>query len=127
MKKLSVIIIFFMVLVTTSCISKDEREHYTSFEIDYSNIQLINIEAPEHNRVLSNEQAEYMNLMWENSEWLSGVTKTLCSFRFESNGVIIRYSSEAGVFIDDTNERHIIVSKEQRDYINSFVIGVTSE
>ncbi len=44
-------------------------------------------------------------------------------FQFEVDDVVIRYSSESGVFIDDTNQRHIIVSKEQRDYINSFVIG----
>ena len=101
-----------------------EGEHSILPEGDEHNVQLIYIETPERNHTLSSKQAEYLNSIW-NSEWQPDITKTLCIFQFETNDVIIRYSHESGVFIDDVNQRHIIVSDEQRNYINSSIIEIT--
>lgn len=113
-KTLIFITIISMIFMITSCKSDDNHS-----------IQLICADAPEQNRVLSNEQAEYLNSLWSNSKWKSDIVKTLCCFRFESDDLVIWYSDEYGVFRDDINDRHIIVSDEQRDYINSFILEIT--
>ncbi len=137
MKKISFfIIIVLVVLTTSSCLQMQFSNNSAAIsyynenmsnltENDSNNVQLIYIESPERNRVLSNEHTQYLNAIWHSDEWQPDVTKTLCLFEFKVNGVVLRYSSEGGVFIDDTNQRHIVVTNEQRDYINTSLIGIT--
>ncbi len=137
MKKISFFIIIVLVVLTTpscrqmlssnnSAAISDDNENKTNLtESDSYNVQLIDIAAPERNRILSNEHTQYLNAIWRSDEWQPDVIKTRCSFEFEINGVVLRYSDELGVFNDDTNQMHIVVTKEQRDYINTSVIGIT--
>ena len=123
------------VIIMTSCYNnknndpslnsqENESTNENLIENSTSKMQMTHKDDKKLNKVLSIEQAEYLISVWDKSDWDPDVTKTLCHYRFEFDGLVIRYSPEAGVFIDDTNQKHLIVTKEQRDYINSFVIGV---
>ena len=97
------------IIIMTSC-SNNENNNPSSDEI--------------LNKVLSIEQAEYLLSLWDESDWDPDVTKTACDYRFEFDGQVVRYAPEVGHFIDDTAKRNLTVTKEQRDYINSSIIGV---
>ena len=107
----------------TPIVTEDYRVDYRDIHYSGNNMQLIHIhsDGQETNRFLSKEQADYMNTIWNNSEWYPGATKTFCSYRFETDSTTIRYSPSAGVFNDDTNQRYTRVSDELRDYINAFL------
>jgi len=69
---------------------------------------------------LSAVDTTFITELWEN-EWLYDITKTYCPYEFELDGMIIKYSNEAGLFNDYENERHMILTKEQTQAVNKML------
>ncbi len=69
---------------------------------------------------LSAEDTDFVMDLWD-GEWLVDITKTACDFEFELDGNIIKYSNEAGLFNDYENERHMILTDEQKDAVNKML------
>ena len=69
---------------------------------------------------LSAEDTTFITELWEN-EWLYDITKTYCPYEFELDGMIIKYSNEAGLFNDYENQRHMILTEEQKDAVNKML------
>lgn len=119
MKKLLLIFLILTMLVVTSCTQEITYNDTYSISLGYRYV-----EESKPNQILSNEQAEYLYSIWNNEEWIDDIYKVSCDYEFEANGVVIRYSSEVGAFVDVTNQRSIwCLTNEQRDYINTSIIG----
>ena len=69
---------------------------------------------------LSAEDTTFVTGLWGN-EWLYDITKTYCPYEFELDGMIIKYSNEAGLFNDYENQRHMILTEEQKDAVNKML------
>jgi len=119
------LILMLAILTTTSCASVQQpsgsspvSSSQSTYPTTNQQVQLIN----ESNRVLSTEEVLYLNSVWGNAEWIPGQIKARCDYRFESNGITIGYADDIGIFNDYTNNRCIILSKEQTDYMNTYII-----
>ena len=66
------------------------------------------------------ESAAILKIL-NDSEWKYDVTKTYCPYLFQLSERSIVYSDEAGLFNDKENQRHLIVTEEQRSYIRSLL------
>ena len=69
---------------------------------------------------LSAVDTTFITELWEN-EWLYDIAKTYCPYEFELDGMIIKYSNEAGLFNDYENERHMILTEEQTQAVNKML------
>lgn len=76
----------------------------------------------EHNAVvqLTDEDIEYLLSLWNDAQWEPDITKTMYDYVFEF-GTTIRYSSDYGLFNDVGNQRHFVVSENQRNQINALI------
>ena len=119
MIKLLLIFLILTMLVVTSCTQEITYNDTYSISLGYRHV-----EESKPNQILSNEQAEYLYSIWNNEEWIDDIYKVSCDYEFEANGVVIWYASDVGAFVDVTNQRSIgFLTNEQRDYINTSIIG----
>lgn len=86
----------------------------------YSLITVTQTYPEERTFTLSAEDTDFVKDLWE-GEWLVDITKTACDYEFELDGNIIKYSNEAGLFNDYENQRHMILTKEQKDAVNKML------
>ncbi|MBR3714590.1 MAG: hypothetical protein IKM18_01645 [Clostridia bacterium] len=114
---LSLMLVLCMLLLSfTACDDKDAQ------------IKMTYLDAQDDNgKILSSEHAEYLKSVWEKCDWESGAIKSHCDYCFEFNGRVIKYSTDHGSFNDETKQRCIIVSDEQRAHINSVIIGMQAD
>ena len=116
-KKILLFLLIFSLLVISGCNTEGENDE------SLSNMKLVYRSKPETEITLTNEQASYMVSIWENGEWGNDNLKISCPYYFTFYEQEITYSSEMGVFNDWVNNRFLQISKEERDYINSFIIA----
>ena len=69
---------------------------------------------------LSGEDSDFVKDLWR-GEWEPGIAECICDYEFKLDGMIIKYSNEAGLFNDYENERHMILTKEQTQAINKML------
>ena len=101
---------------------------FTACENKDAEIKMTYLDAQDDDgKILSSEHAEYLKSLWEECDWESGALKSHCDYCFEFNGRVIKYSTDHGSFNDETKQRCIIVSDEQRAHINSVIIGMQTD
>lgn len=67
---------------------------------------------------IAEDRAKFIIGVWENSEWETDITKTEYDYVFYGNGMAVRYSCDAGIFNDVTNNRHLVLSEGMRAEVN---------
>ena len=122
MKKLTKSTLSLMLVLCTLLLS------FTACDDKDAQIKMTCLDAQDDDgKILSSEHAEYLKSLWEECDWESGAIKSHCDYCFEFNGRLIKYSTDHGSFNDETKQRCIIVSDEQRAYINSVIIGMQTD
>ena len=70
---------------------------------------------------ISQEQAEYMITVWNDSSWNDGIKEAVCDYIFRSENIEIQYCYDEGIFNDVLNNRHIILSSHIKKKVNQTI------
>ena len=70
---------------------------------------------------MSQEQAEFIIGVWNDSEWENDITKTAYDFVFRGENIEIRYCYDEGIFNDVINNKHVVLPNEIREQVNKTV------
>lgn len=101
---------------------------FTACENKDAEIKMTYLDAQDDDgKILSSEHSEYLRAVLDNSEWVRGVPKVRCSYQFELDRKIIKYSPDPSILSDEAKERYIVLTEEQQEYINSVIIGMQTD
>ena len=106
-------------VVCSGCSDSSDPATETRYESQYITVQIA--DTPVDEKHLSAEDTDFILSVLNNSEWKFDVTKTLCDYVLVCGDSSVSYSSEAGLFNDTEGKRHLVITKEQRDRINSII------
>ena len=70
---------------------------------------------------ISQEQAEYIIMVWNDSSWDDGVKEAAYNYVFRGDNVEIQYCYDEGIFNDVVNNRHIVLSPNVKKQVNQTV------
>ena len=70
---------------------------------------------------ISQEQAEFMLTVWNESSWVDGTKEAAYVYVFRGENVEIQYCYEEGIFNDTINSRHIVLSSSLRKQVNNTI------
>ena len=87
-----------------------------------SEIQISHKESDMQIKLTAEDTQTILSLL-NDGDWEYDITKTYCDYIFEISNNSINYSSEVGLFQDTVNRRHLILSDEQKNYIDSLLIS----
>ncbi|MBQ9848468.1 MAG: hypothetical protein IJO64_05375 [Clostridia bacterium] len=113
-------ILSFLLAILTACLCGCSFERYET-----SGIRLRKSFSQEDRKditvELSQDDIDYFMALWNGADWEEDVSNTIRDYYFDLDGVSIGYSSESGLFNDGKYNRHLFVSEEERNYINSLI------
>ena len=124
MKKLILFLVLPLVLELVSC---NNVNNHTEFKAD--SILVVSSITYSEKAIESNREIESILSILNNSDWEKHNTKTVYDFDFSFDGTDkkIYYTFNDGLFNDRENNRHLVVSNEQRELINSILESVFDE
>jgi hypothetical protein len=70
---------------------------------------------------ISQEQAKYIIMVWNDSSWDDGVKEAAYNYVFRGDNVEIQYCYDEGIFNDVVNNRHIVLSPNVKKQVNQTV------
>ena len=70
---------------------------------------------------ISQEQAEFIIGVWNNSVWENDITETEYDYVFRGENIEVRYCYGEGIFNDAINNKHVILSEDIREQVNKVV------
>ena len=125
MKKLTaVVLVLVWLLVLCGCNSQensnvsDENNNEASFLTCYT-AQQSSWANPDLQ--ISQEQAEFIIGVWNDSAWENDITKTEYDYVFRGDNIEVRYCYGEGIFNDVINNKHVILSEDIREQVNKVV------
>ena len=80
---------------------------------------------------ISQEQAEFIIDIWNNSVWENGITETEYDYVFHGDNIEVRYCYCEGIFNDVVNNKHVIFShricKQVNKVVDKFIVLPTPD
>ena len=70
---------------------------------------------------ISQEQADFIIGVWNDSAWENDITKTVYDYVFRGDNIEVRYCYDEGIFNDVINNKHVILSEDIREQVNKVV------
>ena len=127
---ITVLLMFAMVFVLASCGGPKNSSPPTIKEIDFTKITKIDkIELTYSSQIrpLTDEQMEYVISLWREGEWKPSQWKISPDYVFKAGDLLLKYDLSNGIFVDSTNDRHLIISDEQIEVLKSYLTTVSAD
>lgn len=70
---------------------------------------------------ISQEQAEFMLTVWNDSSWDDGAKEAVYDYVFRGDRLEIRYCYDEGIFYDTVNSRHVVLSSGLKKQVNNII------
>lgn len=115
-KKSFLIILIFLMIFAVGC-SKKIKYEASYIQVKYYQNRLEY--TCEFN--LSEDDTNYILTILNGDGWEISFTRSACDYYFILPDIELRYISDRGLFDDMSNDRHLIVTEEQRLCINSIL------
>ena len=70
---------------------------------------------------ISQEQAEFILMVWNDSSWDNGIKEASCNYVFRGDNIEIQYCYDDGIFIDTINGCHVVLSSKLKKQVNQTI------
>ena len=125
MKKLTaVVLVLVWILVLCGCNSQENPAVSDECTISPSLLTCYSAQQPSLKNPdleISQEQAEFIIGVWNDSAWENDITKTVYDYVFRGDNIEVRYCYDEGIFNDVINNKHVILSEDIREQVNKVV------
>ena len=125
MKKLITLVLSLVCIVSFSaCNSQEVPATSDEYAISPSLLTCYTAQQPSWanpDLQISQEQAEFIIGIWNNSVWENDITETEYDYVFRGENIEVRYCYGEGIFNDTINNKHVILSEDIREQVNKVV------
>lgn len=131
MKKLiALLFVFACVIVFSGCESHDSPHDVESnnaqhkYILPASQLTCYTAEQPHYlnpDLEISQEQAEFILMVWNDSSWDKGIKKASYNYVFRGDNIEIQYCYDEGIFIDTINGCYVVLSSKLKKQVNQTI------
>ena len=129
-KSIALLFVFACVLVFVGCKSHDKQQDVESSNTQHnyilpaSQLTCYTAEQPYYlnpDLEISQEQAEFILMVWNDSSWDNGIKEASCNYVFRGDNIEIQYCYDDGIFIDTINGCHVVLSSKLKKQVNQTI------